>query len=133
MVVRIDRLVLSMELYYGSGMSKCKLLDDVLLLHKNHESKLLYCMEKGCVCSRSNPLQNGDIHWAILFTRLVNDLELESLQYFHAILYSRYIERRGEIEWHGGLLGRDLLKLNHIIESLAMQVFSPLHGEVFGR
>ena len=114
-------------------MSKCKLLDDVLLLHKNHESKLLYCMEKGCVCSRSNPLQNGDIHWAILFTRLVNDLELESLQYFHAILYSRYIERRVEIEWHGGLLGRDLLKLNHIIESLAMQVFSPLHGEVFGR
>ena len=56
MVVRIDRLVLSMELYYGSGMSKCKLLDDVLLLHKSHISKVLYCMEKGCVCSRSNPL-----------------------------------------------------------------------------
>lgn len=76
---------------------------------------------------------NGDIHWDILFTRLVNDWELENLQYFLALLYSRYIERRGEIEWHGGLLGRDLLKLNHIIESLSMEVFSPLHGEVFGR
>ena len=39
--------------------------------------------------------QNGDIHWDILFTRLVNDWELENLQYFHALLYSRYIERRG--------------------------------------
>ena len=77
--------------------------------------------------------QNGDIHWDILFTGLVNDWELENLQYFLALLYSRYIEWRGEIEWHGGLLGRDLLKLNHIIESLAMEVFSPLHGEVFGR
>ena len=133
MVVRIDRLVLSMELYYGSGMSKCKLLDDVLLLHKSHDQKYCIAWKKDAFVADQIHWQNGDIHWDILFTGLVNDWELENLQYFHALLYSRYIEWRGEIEWHGGLLGRDLLKLNHIIESLAMEVFSPLHGEVFGR
>ena len=96
MVVRIDRLVLSMELYYGSGMSKCKLLDDVLLLHINHESKVLYCVEKDAFVADQIHWKNGDMHWDILFTRLVNDWELENLQYFHALLYSRYIEWRGD-------------------------------------
>lgn len=40
--------------------------------------------------------QNGDLHCDVLFTRLIQDWELESLQSFYSILYSTNIGQNGE-------------------------------------
>ena len=46
--------------------------------------------------------QNEDLHCDVLFTRLIQDWELESLQSFYSLLYSTNIGQNGVVacqEW----------------------------------
>ena len=54
--------------------------------------------------------QNEDLHCDVLFTRLIQDWELESLQSFYSLLYSTNIGQNGVVAGQNGV------KISYIIQ-----------------
>jgi len=48
-------------------------------------------------------IQNGNILWNILFTRLVHDWEVEVVSRFFELLYSLKVRYEGEVKFVGSL------------------------------